>query len=76
MKVLFAREGEVLVCTRCGSRLDGTQAYSEDGDLEFPWCEGCMDFVSPKVASASDVSGIAKPGDKPGSLPQLAVSRR
>lgn len=32
-------------CSKCGYPLDTSEAWSEDGALDFPWCDNCIDFT-------------------------------
>ena len=48
-KILFAGPGEALVCARCRQPLGSLDAPSDDGDGDFRWCEGCLDYVDSKV---------------------------
>ena len=35
----------MLVCEYCGEPLEVDYDFDEDGDIDFYWCESCMDYV-------------------------------
>ena len=59
-KLLVAGPGEYLACKKCGARLDSGDVFSEDGSLDFKWCEACCDFVDSKVVKGDREDGIDK----------------
>ena len=44
MKIVFPKEGEILVCDKCGTALDTELSMAADGDLDFRWCSRCVDY--------------------------------
>jgi len=34
-----------MYCIRCGHRVEPPSSYSEEGTLDFPWCDFCTDFT-------------------------------
>lgn len=46
------------LCSECKEPLNGIQAFTEEGQEDFPWCFRCLDYVdgeearSPPLASA------------------------
>ncbi len=55
MKILFAGVDEDLRCIKCNTVIIPDYSFSEDGDLDFPWCESCVDFVSSIVTKKGEV---------------------
>ena len=47
--LLVPKPDEEIVCSWCGAPLPMKDVVSEDGALDFPYCESCQDFVDPKV---------------------------
>ena len=37
-------------CGTCGAVLEPLGAWSDDGQMDFPWCPACVDFVNGTLA--------------------------
>ena len=44
MKVLFAKDGEMVTCGRCGYTLEADFKADEASDEEDYWCDNCTDY--------------------------------
>jgi len=44
MKVLFAKDGERVECSKCGYTLEADFKADEASDEEDYWCDNCTDY--------------------------------
>ena len=44
-KIVYPKATGILICEKCGSQIPMEMASAEDGDIDFYWCESCMDYV-------------------------------
>lgn len=41
------------LCSECKEPLNGIQAFTEEGQEDFPWCFRCLDYVDGIEGSAN-----------------------
>lgn len=55
MKIKFPREGFQIICEKCYRPIYFENDSSEDGDMDFLWCENCIDYRSGKFVKVLEV---------------------